>query len=289
MPYTLDELREELARAVGPWLTGTTTGNVGRKTLVDSALLALNLEDDAWKGAFARVELPSGVWEERRIIQYTAGTPGFLLHPELNATPSAGTRYEVHLRSDGEAYHWAINRAIADARPEIYEPMVAAIPLTTQLLYNLPAEVDDLIGLEVESTLDGEGYRPVPTEQYTVQQKTAIPTGSFQWELFGTSSPVYVTLRRALPAGRWMRVHYRMWYPPLTAGTHDTYLDHDYVLWQAEAHLRRHWIGLLQGTAVEHHKEMMVHAEEMARARRAVVAANLAGVPVGEMLGKKKK
>jgi len=294
---TLDELREELSRSLGAWYAGTVTFAT-KNAVIDTALLGAGLEEDAWVGAWLAVDTGGGVQESRRITAYTVASYGFTVRPDLDVTPTAGAVYEVHLRQDAPALHWAINRAILDARPDVYTAMVSDLLLTGQLQYMMYADVDELIGLEVEAGFEDEGFVPVPTQLYTVQEKHAPQTYATYWEFptgygqetFGPEGgDVYVTFRQPLPAGRRLRVHFKQWYPTLTAGTMETWLDHDFLLWTAEAHLRRYMVGVLQGSAVEHHKEMMVHAEEMARARRAVIVANLAGVPLEQVQGKKKR
>jgi hypothetical protein len=281
---TRDELVESLARVLGPWLAGTTTAGSTRSAVKDTALAGLELEEDAWAGARVRV-LVSGTigWEERPITALLAATSAMTIAPQLSATPEAGAEYQVFLPAGHDVFTWAINRAIEEARPEVYQYQVSTVTLTEAMVYNAPEYTDDVIGLEVESQLEGEGFQPVPVAYYSVEEDpgtglvATVEDPSFKW----------IVLRRPLPEGQTLRVHGKRYYDALAAGTAETALDAGYVLPAAEAYLRRHLMGQVAGSLVRHHKELLVDAREVARAQKAALAAGLVGAPAPMLMKKR--
>lgn len=270
---TLGGLAEALGGRIGPWLQGTATWGEKAK-LVDDQLLGMELEADAYEGTTIRVDLAGTIgWQERHITAYSAASAAFTVRPDFTVDVAAGARYQVLLPVGWDGFRWGINEAIQAAAPEVAMHRVASLMLTNALRYEVPEQADELLGLEVQAALYAEGYQPIPVALYTVEERQKVGT------LADTASWLTVHLSQPMVSGRAMRVHYARYHAALTEASPTTTLDRGYILDQAEANIRRRLANRAPAASAQVHLELMVDAQEKADARRAYLAASLAGAP----------
>lgn len=269
MSKLLEEVRAELAQAVGKFFTGTATGG-STTTIVDTNGLKMFSEADALNGALAYIRSDTGAvapqGQSKWITDYVASTYTITLESALTAAVAAGDVYEVYLaRLTIAQWVQAINEAIDAAWPEIYLPTVLETTMASAThtldLTSPNADFWDATDVWVKVAAISSKWHHLPRQAWSVDPTTQI--------IYFTA-----TLANATP----VRVRCKDRYPTIVGGQ-STFLNYDYLMAQARANV----YGMLaeSGPDESHYVALMDYWTKEANRIKAGVARELAGMPLG--------
>ena len=156
MSKLLEVLRADLARSMGRFFTGTADTNAVTTSIVDAEGLARYTETDALKGALAYIRTAGGAAPEdeaRWISAFTPGADTITVDTAFGAAVTLNDIYEVY-RGPLSKEQWdeAINLAIREAWPEVYEQAEQEVVSTGATEYALANTVEDVIQVNIVGT-----------------------------------------------------------------------------------------------------------------------------------------
>jgi len=272
MSKTLEQLRADLARDVGLFLTGVATGGlVG--TLVDNQGFKHLVDNDALNNGMVYIRTDFGgahaapEGESRRISDYVAGTWTLSVDVNWTVAPGAGDIYEIYrVPLTLAMWNQAINKAILEAWPEVWERNLYEVASTGVDSYVLPAAAQSVEAAQVYFTGALAGWPAQP-----------LPRGV--WQEQGTpGTDLYLNLTSVIPAtGRSLRVFYKTRYAELVA-LGSTELDYSYLMAAAKANLYEVLAGETGGqTDRSAYLQLLNYWRGEARLIKAALANALAG------------
>lgn len=286
MAKALEELRIQLARVMGMAHEGTATGGAVDR-LLDTNGLARFTEDDALLGSLLYIRedfggmgaAPEG--EAREVVEYTVATHEVFPEFDFSAAVGVGDLYELYLAPLSlEEWDEAINAAIREAWPEIWEPLIAegavAGPADAVNLVGDSAEAEEIAGVWLRDTAISDRWFHVPRAG---------------WRFDRNDANKVLYLATEVANGTEYRVLIKARYAELAAGE-ETELDEGYLLAAAQGYANGSLAGRTGGQADESRfLQLMNHWQEVARARKAAVGTELAvavGAPSPEPVKGKK-
>lgn len=269
MTKSLEELRTELARAVGCYFAGTATGGT-TTTLIDTAGLPRWAEADALKGAYLYISdttdegAPEGEW--RRIQGFAVTTWVITVDRAFSVAPGAGDTYEIYLAPlTLDQWDQCVNAAIRSAWPQLFTPSTEEVAPTGALTYNLSAAADRVLGAEVTFKGSLAGYPAQPL---------------FEWYVTGTPGALVLNLSHPVPndsTNMAIRVVTGLQFDELAAeGT--TSLDPQYIMDAGRAAFYQLMADASRQSDRQGYLQRMAHWQDQAKDRRLELATALSGL-----------
>ena len=269
----LEVLRADLARSMGRFFTGTATGGaVG--TIIDTSGLARYTETDALKGALAYIRTAGAAAPEdeaRWISAFNAATQTISVDRDFTAAVAASDIYEVY-RGPLTKEQWdeAINLAIREAWPTVYEQAEQEVVSTGATEYALANTVEDVIAVNVFGTAASD-YADMPMQR--------LPGN-----LWTTTGVVGASLKLQLvpyvdSTSKTFQVIHATRYAELAAdGT--TTLDYPYLIMAAQSNAYQMLAGEAGSQAsAGQYLQLMNHWGQKAEQRKMALGKLLLGMP----------
>ena len=277
MTKALEVLRADLARSMGRFFTGTADTNAVTTSIVDAEGLARYTETDALKGALAYIRTDAGGAgaapedEARWIAAFTAGTDVITVDRVFSQAVVAGDIYEVY-RAPLTKEQWdeAINLAIQEAWPEVYEPAEQEVVSTGATEYALANTVEDVIQVNIVGTaLSDYADLPMQTLPRHLWTTTGVVGASLKLQLVPYVDAVSKTLQV---------IHKTRFAELAKAGT--TTLDWLYIMRAGKAHAYEMLAGEAgtQASAGQY-MQLMNHWSQKAEQRKMALGKMLLGMP----------
>ncbi len=273
MAEYLKDLRTRLAREVSRLVSGTATGGT-TTTIIDTAGLNRYTETDALKGAIAYIKAaggaaPEGQW--RWITAFAPATDTLTVDRAFTATVEAGDTYELYLAPlELEQWNDAINQAILDAWPEVYDVEYLDIVPTGADNYALNANTLAVLRVEVVAKVGG-----------ALQGRHGQILSSSLWQVQGVPPDLRLWLLRPVrsTADLTIRTWTKQRYPEITTAT--TAIDLAYLMAAAKAN----WYGMMADAArvqadQSSFLQLMNHWQQVAATRKTELRMMLEGAQV---------
>jgi hypothetical protein len=272
MAKTLEELRADLARAVGKFFTGVATGG-STGTIVDTNGLRAFPEDDSLNGALAYIRTDAGgahaapEGQSKTITDHVSSPFTLTLESVLTAAVGVGDVYEVY-RTPLSIAQWnrAINQAIAGAWPEVWRPEVIDLTFGAAAdklaLSGGSADVWDVVRMWVQVTPLSTRWQEVPRSMWSYDAEKAT-----------------IHLRQKMAVNTLARVSIKDKYPELAALASTT-LDYDYILAAAQGNLYGTLAESTGGSDASRYLTLMSHWQDVAAKRKAALVRELEGAPM---------
>jgi len=272
MAKTLEQLRTQLGQETGIWFSGTATGG-GLGTIIDTNGLAHLDEDDTLVGALAYILAAGGAapqGEARRITDYDATTQTITVEYNFTAVVGAGDTYEVYKSALSlDEIDEAINQAIRDAWPEVWDPeqVTWTVGVGGEDNHDVGgesgAEPDELVDLWLQDSNVGGGWQWMPRSM---------------WRYVKDSQLVY--FERTLAENVDVRALNKVIYEELAA-TESTTLDEGYLMAAAKYHLYEALAASTgAGHDISHYLDLMNYWGKVAGERKQALALHLERLPV---------
>lgn len=276
MAKHIQDLRRDLARDVGRFLEGVADTGGGAGTMVDAdGLAGLFTEPDALVGGMIYIRAAAGAAPETEWSWVTsyAGTGGTVeVDPVFSAAVDSGDQYEIYLAPMAlPQWDKAINEAIEEAWPQVYEIRVWEEPAADVDRYLLPDDVEAVIAVEVGMVGQYAGY-PAQTMPRSL------------WHTVGTpGEELFLILQRTVPSeGRELRISYKHRYAEIADESvgYETELDYPYLLAAGKRNVYEMLAAEGDQTDVRRMLQLMVQWGEQAQKRKNHLEAMLLDTPV---------
>ncbi len=281
MTKTLEELRRDLVMDVGRLVEGVSDSGGAPGTMVDADLSGVFTEPGSLIGGLLYIRTAvAGTGtaappfppenESRWIVGHSATGGTLAVAPAFTSTVGSGDSYEIYL-SPMFLPQWdkAINEAISEVWPQVYERDTWDTPAADLDSYMLPDFIEAVEAVEVRMVGDyrGHGGQVVPPRL---------------WHVEGTPGDDLVLrfLRVIPPAGRELRIRYKARYPELAA-YESTGLDYPYIMAAGKRNAYEMLAAEHGGQADEgRYLQLMAHWAEEAKERKNHLESFLLDVPV---------
>ncbi len=152
---SLQTLRQELCRRANEGVISQATTAASVSTLIDTGRgRGFENRTDFWKNSILKIYSGTGSGSEVTVTSFNPTTGTFTFRPTVASAISASTAYELHKLFSPTQLNTAINAAIAQGYPAWFSYVrdSTTVLATSALEYTLPATIDALTKVEIETT-----------------------------------------------------------------------------------------------------------------------------------------